>query len=171
MGYESQVGLVLTNLQDAKLRTALARVPDKTLQAEIIRLLDVEATRFQSRNQQQLYFWTWCKWYPDDPGIRWLEEQLEECEPEAYLYARMGEKIGDYQRDGTLDDDFGVRSVQFLTFIPTDAPNGLSALDALLAAARQLVAAYANGKDSHSIEWEDLDAAHRLALVAVRALQ
>jgi len=173
MGYESQVGLALTIAEEKKLRTAAARVSLTTLRENLTQLLTTDATRFDSAHDGQvLYFWDWSKWSADrEPGIAWLEARLQRLAPETYCYVRLGEDLGDYERDGALDEIFDLRAIATLDFIPApDQPDPLSASGALLESARQLVAAYAKGEASHSIEWEDLDAAHRLALDALRVL-
>jgi len=173
MGYESQVGLVLTTAEDKKLRQALAHVSDATLRTDVTRLLTASVSRFDSiRHRQILYYWDWSKWSPDqEPNITWLEAHLDGLDPATYVYVRLGEDLGDYERSGALDEVFDLRPIASLDFIPDpDSPDALSASAALLAAARQLVAAYAKGEQSHSVELEDVDEAHRLALEALRVL-
>ncbi len=171
MGHFSQVGLALTTAAHDTLQAALRQIADNTLRHEATRLLLMDATRFDSLQQGQvLYFWDWTKWSADrDPGIAWLEAYLDALDSATYVYVRLGEHLGDYDRTGALEDVFGVGRRHALDFVPNpDQPYARPAMCALLTAARSLVTAYAKSEQSQSIDWEDLDAAHRLALEALR---
>ncbi len=69
-----------------------------------IRIHDIDKS-----TEQELYRWNYVKWYPEYKEVSLIIGFLEELDDSDYLFLRVGEDIGDFERSGEFYENvFGL---------------------------------------------------------------
>jgi len=112
MGYYSCCALTLKN-EDFNVLISKARQEEDEDAKDIITAADI----FQTSDYTTLY-WNWCKWYPDYPDIKFIEDFMETV---PHVFHRMGESDDDYECFENCGDEWDMtESVSLLRDLSID---------------------------------------------------
>lgn len=102
MGYRSNVALCLTAEAEQTLSNSLNDAQKILSPDDLYALKEFIASpqTFKEENGITLRYWSWCKWYLEDPVISFMDNFMADLEYSSYLFCRIGDELDDIERDG-----------------------------------------------------------------------
>ena len=108
MGYRSNVVIVLSKEAKELLDAKLSTLPQETKES-IEGVFSSANKHFIHESGDELFHWSWIKWYTNYPEIAFIERFLDTLEDEdkEFGFMRIGEDLGDVEQKGYyLNDPF-----------------------------------------------------------------
>lgn len=108
MGYRSNVVIILSKAAKALLEEELNILP-KEMKENVEGVFSSADKHFIHKSGDELFHWSWVKWYANYPEINFIEKFLERLEDEdkEFGFMRIGEDLGDIEQQGYyLNDPF-----------------------------------------------------------------
>ena len=119
MGYRSDVVLVLSQKGSDLLKERVKELSEE-LKEEVKDLFTCSEEHFVTTlENDELWYWTWFKWYSDYAAISFIETFLHELDDNEFVFMRIGEDYTDVEAyGGYYDNPFEVeikRKISFCT--------------------------------------------------------
>jgi hypothetical protein len=116
MGYRSDVGLCLNAESKTRLDASLNSMEESSMK-NVTAFFGYAERKEDTASSAIAYLWRDYKWYPDYPGVAFLENFLTGIDDDGYLFIRIGESDDDTETGGCFwENPFGMCLVRDIVF-------------------------------------------------------
>ena len=118
MGYQSDVGLVLSKDGVKFLIKSLDDISNSSIRQDVLTLLSEYADEHYIHvDGTEMWIWNGIKWYPDYDSVSFIENFTSHIPSEQFLLVRIGEAQDDVESEGTFwDNPFDMGISRTITF-------------------------------------------------------